>query len=49
VKKAAKKLRAAGCSKGKVKRKSGKRVTKQKPPAGTEVPPGTPVKLTLGS
>jgi PASTA domain-containing protein len=48
VKKATKKLRAAGC-KGKVRKKGGKRVTKQKPPAGTEVPPGTPVKLTLGS
>jgi hypothetical protein len=46
--KARKKLRAAGC-KVKVRKKSGKRVTKQKPPAGTEVPPGTPVKLTLGS
>jgi PASTA domain len=49
VKKAAKMLRAAGCTKGKVKKKGGKRVTKQKPPPGTEVPPGTPVKLTLGS
>jgi hypothetical protein len=49
VKKATKKLRAAGCTKGKVKKKGGKRVTKQKPVAGTEVPPGTPVKLTLGS
>ncbi len=49
VKKAKKKLLAAGCTKGKVKKKGGKRVTKQKPPAGTEVPPGTPVKLTLGS
>jgi hypothetical protein len=49
VKKAKKMLRAAGCTKGKVKRKGGRRVTKQKPPAGTEVPPGTPVKLTLGS
>jgi PASTA domain len=49
VKKAKKKLRAAGCTKGKVKKKRGNRVTKQKPPAGTEVPPGTPVKLTLGS
>lgn len=49
VKKAKKKLLAAGCTKGKVKGKGGKRVTKQKPPAGTEVPPGTPVKLTLGS
>ena len=49
VKKATKMLRAAGCTKGKVKKKGGKRVTKQKPPAGTEVPPGTPVKLTLGS
>jgi hypothetical protein len=48
VKKATKKLRAAGC-KGKVKKKGGKRVTKQDPPAGTEVPPGTPVNLTLGS
>jgi len=47
VKKATKKLRAAGC-KGKVQKKGGKRVTKQKPPAGTEVPPGTPVNLTLG-
>jgi PASTA domain len=49
VKKATKKLRAAGCSKGRVKKRGGKRVTKQKPPAGTELPPGTPVKLTLGS
>lgn len=49
VKKAKKKLLAAGCTKGKVKKKGGKRVTKQKPVAGTEVPPGTPVKLTLGS
>jgi hypothetical protein len=49
VKKAKKKLLAAGCTKGKVKKKGGKRVTRQKPPAGTEVPPGTPVKLTLGS
>ena len=49
LKKAKKKLRAAGCGKGKVKGKGGKGVTKQKPRAGTEVPPGTPVKLTLGS
>jgi PASTA domain len=49
VKKATKKLRAAGCTKGKVKKKGAKRVTRQKPPAGTEVPPGTPVRLTLGS
>jgi PASTA domain len=48
VKKATNKLLAAGCTKGKVKKKGSKRVTKQKPPAGTEVPPGTPVKLTLG-
>jgi PASTA domain-containing protein len=48
VKKAMHKLRAAGC-KGKVRKKGGKRVTKQKPPAGTEVPPGTAVNLTLGS
>ncbi len=48
MKKATNKLRAAGC-KGKVQKKGGKRVTKQKPHAGTEVPPGTPVKLTLGS
>jgi hypothetical protein len=47
-KKATKMLRAAGCTKGKVKKKGGKRVTKQKPPAGTEVPPGTLVNLTLG-
>jgi beta-lactam-binding protein with PASTA domain len=32
-----------------VRKKGGKRVTKQKPPAGTEVPAGTPVNLTLGS
>ena len=49
VKKATKKLRAAGCSRGKVKKKGARRVTRQKPPAGTEVPPGTPVRLTLGS
>lgn len=48
AKKATKKLRAAGC-KGKVRKKGGKRVSKQKPAAGTEVPPGTPVNLTLGS
>ncbi len=48
MKKAKNKLRAAGC-KGKVRKKGGNRVTKQKPPAGTEVPPGMPVKLTLGS
>jgi len=42
-------LRTAGCTGGKVKRKGGKTVTKQKPSAGTEVPPGTPVRLTLGS
>ena len=48
VKKATKMLRAASCTKGKVK-KGGNRVTKQKPRAGIEVPPGTPVKLTLGS
>ena len=42
VKKAKKKLLAAGCTKGKVKKKGGKRVTKQKPFAGTEVPPGRP-------
>jgi PASTA domain-containing protein len=49
VKKAAKMLRTADCSKGKVKRKGGKRVTKQKPPPGTEGPPGMRVKLILGS
>ena len=49
AKKATKMLRAAGCTKGKLNRKGGKRVTKQKPPAGTEVAAGTPVKLTLGS
>jgi PASTA domain len=48
LKKATNKLRAAGC-KGKVRKKGGKRVTKQKPHAGTEVPAGTPVNLTLGS
>jgi hypothetical protein len=48
VKKATKKLRAAGC-RAKVKKKGAKRVTKQKPLPGAEVPPGTPVKLTLGS
>jgi hypothetical protein len=47
VKKARSKLRAAGC-KGQVRKKGGKRVSKQKPPAGTEVPPGTLVKLKLG-
>ena len=41
---------AARCRlQAKIKKKDGKRVTKQKPRAGTEVPPGTPVKLTLGS
>ena len=39
VKKATKKLRAAGCE-AKIQKKSGKRVTKQKPLAGAEVPPG---------
>jgi hypothetical protein len=49
VKKATNKLRVAGC-KGKVQKKGGKRrVTKQKPHAGTEVPAGTPVNLTLGA
>jgi hypothetical protein len=48
VKKATKQLRAAGC-KRKVKKKGGKRVTRQRPPAGREVPPRTPVQLTLGS
>jgi PASTA domain len=48
VRKATNKLRAAGC-KRKVHKKGGKRVTKQKPRAGTEVPAGTPVNLTLGS
>ena len=48
VKKATKKLRAAGCE-AKIHKKGGKRVTKQKPPAGAEVPAGTPVNLTLGS
>jgi PASTA domain len=48
LKKATKKLRAAGC-RAKVKKKGAKRVTKQKPLAGAEVPPGTPVNLTLGS
>jgi PASTA domain len=48
VGKAKSKLRAAGC-KVRVRKKGGNRVTKQRPPAGTEVPPGTPVKLTLGS
>jgi len=46
VKKAKKMLRAAGCTMGKVKNKGGNRVTKQRPPAGTEVPAGTRVKLT---
>jgi hypothetical protein len=49
VKKATRKLRAAGCTKGKVRRKGAKRVTRQKPRAGSEVPPRTPVQLTLGS
>jgi PASTA domain len=49
VKRATKKLRAAGCTKGKVKRKGARRVTRQKPRAGREVPPRTPVQLTLGS
>src|SRR5262245_32026057 len=49
AKKAKRKLRAAGCSTGKVKKKGGKRVTKQKPRAGTEVPPRSAVRLTLGS
>jgi hypothetical protein len=48
VKKAENKLVAAGCVEGKVKKKGGKQVTKQGPAAGTEVPPGTAVKLTLG-
>jgi PASTA domain len=49
VKKAARKLRASGCTKGKVNRKGARRVTRQKPRAGSEVPPRTPVQLTLGS
>jgi PASTA domain len=48
VKKAARKLRAAGC-KVKAKNKHGSRVMKQKPRSGAELPPGTPVRLTLGS
>jgi hypothetical protein len=48
VKKATKKLLAAGC-KAKVKKKGAKKVTKQRPPAGSVVPPETPVILTLGS
>jgi beta-lactam-binding protein with PASTA domain len=46
--KAKRRLRAAGC-RVKVRKKDGRRVTKQKPRVGTEVPPGTPVRLTLGS
>jgi PASTA domain len=48
LRKARRKLRAAGC-KAKVRRKGGRRVIKQKPPPGTEVPPGTPIRLMLGS
>jgi hypothetical protein len=48
VRPAKRRLRAAGC-RVKVRKRGGERVTKQKPRAGTEVPPGTPVKLTLGS
>jgi PASTA domain len=48
VKKARRKLRAAGC-KAKMRKKGGRRVIKQKPPPGTEVPPGTPIRLMLGS
>src|SRR5262245_16516664 len=49
VRKATKKLRAAGCTRGRVRKKGGNRVTRQRPAAGREVPPGTPVRLTLGS
>jgi hypothetical protein len=49
VRKARSKLRAAGCKGKVVRKKGGRRVTKQKPPPGTEVPPGTAIKLTLGS
>ncbi|HKH22323.1 MAG TPA: PASTA domain-containing protein [Solirubrobacterales bacterium] len=48
LKKAKRKLLAAGCRKGKVKKKGGKKVTKQKPAPGTELPPNSPVKLILG-
>jgi PASTA domain-containing protein len=49
ARKARSKLRAAGCKGKVVKKKGGRRVTKQRPRPGTEVPPGTAVKLTLGS
>jgi hypothetical protein len=49
ARKARSKLRAAGCKSKVVKKKGGRRVTKQRPRPGTEVPPGTAVKLTLGS
>jgi hypothetical protein len=48
ARKARSRLRAAGCKGKVVKKKGGRRVTKQKPPPGTEVPPGTAIKLTLG-
>jgi hypothetical protein len=49
LKKAKKKLRAANCALGKVKGKKGKgrKVKKQKPAAGTLLPAGSKVKLTL--
>jgi 6-phosphogluconolactonase len=53
-KKAAKKLAAANCSLGKVKKKHSSKVKKgkiikQKPPAGTILPPGSPVKIKVSS
>jgi hypothetical protein len=48
---AKKKIRKAGCSPGKVKKRKGAgkgaKVKKQNPKAGTEVPAGTPVNLKL--
>jgi hypothetical protein len=49
LRKARRKLRAAGCKGKVVEKKGGRRVIKQTPPPGTEVPPGTPVRLMLGS
>jgi hypothetical protein len=49
LRKARRKLGAAGCKGKVVKRKGGRRVTRQRPRPGTEVPPGTAIRLTLGS
>ena len=49
LRKARAKLRAAGCKGRVVRKRGGRRVTRQSRPAGAEVPPGTRIKLSLGS